>query len=449
MTFPIQRFVEIVQSSNRVSSFLKGDQNSLVTFKRLPNLDQAIRGLLYLFVFSLPFSGLLLISRNGFIVLVAFLMIWCVVKRGHFFRRTPIDVPLAVLVLWVGITVPFSPLPAYSSGEFAKLLQQCVIFYGVVYFFQAPRPRQWMNMLLLGQLVLMSVYGLWQFDLSPTRSYPFIQSFCGSEVALTTYLLMNLPLAIAIGVYSRQLLLRRVGVGASLLAVLCQMLTFSRGGLTALFVEGIALAGMVRSRLMVMTVVVLLTISIALAGALFVIGSQNDLSFIPVKTKLTTYNLVSRFKAWQLGYEKILEHPLMGSGYGKNTFGLVTQANIRQEVDVATEAPMARGTHNTLLDISVGAGIPAGLAYLWLMWTIGRTGFVQFYAAQDPQRKVWSLTLVLMVVGLFVRNSFDHMWVGNLAAMFWVMVGLGIWPLRSEVTAEGVEGAASHQLCAR
>jgi cytochrome c oxidase subunit IV len=84
-------------------------------------------------------------------------------------------------------------------------------------------------------------------------------------------------------------------------------------------------------------------------------------------------------------------------------------------------------------NITVGAGVPAGLAFLWLMWTIGRTGFVQFFALQDPMEKNWSFALFLMVSGLFVRIFFDHMWIRNLALIFLVMVGMAVRPVFSRV----------------
>src|SRR6059036_1713461 len=88
----------------------------------LPNLDRIIRGLLYVYIFSLPFRRLLFIERNGFIILIVLLVLWCVVNRRHFFLRTPIDLPLLTFIAWVGFTVPFATFPSYSSKEFAKLL---------------------------------------------------------------------------------------------------------------------------------------------------------------------------------------------------------------------------------------------------------------------------------------------------------------------------------------
>lgn len=386
-------------------------------------LDQVIRVALGVYIFSLPFSGLLLIERNGFILLIVLMTIWCAVNRRHFFRRTPVDLPLAVFVLWVGVSVPFSASPVHSAGEFAKLLQQGLIFYWVMYFLQDAKDKSRILALFLGTLIATGLYGLWQFD---PGKFSVLESFLGSEVALTTYLIMSLPLSVSVAVFAREHLLRILGASAAVLSVVCQLFTFSRAGMFALFVEAIALAALVRSRLIAIAVGIVLTISLSAVGVLLYVGDQSKLPFIPVSSKLTTYNLVSRWKAWELGFEKILEHPVFGLGYGKNMFQQFSQS----QLDHNAEVPMAGGTHNTLVDIAVGAGIPAGLAYLWLMWTIGRTGLTQFQATQESTGRIWSLALFLMVIGLFIRNSFDHMWVGSLAVMFWVMVGLAVKPLR-------------------
>lgn len=385
--------------------------------------DQVIRGALFVYIFSLPFSGLLFIERNGFILLTVLMAIWCVVNRRHFFSRTPVDLPLAAFVLWVGVSVPFSASPVYSFGEFAKLLQQSLVFYWVVLFFQSSREKLRVLVMFLGILIATSLYGLWQFD--PGR-FSVLESFPRSEVALTTYLIMSLPLGVSLAIYAREHLLRTLGASAAALSIVCQLFTFSRAGVFALFVEAIALAGLVRNRLIALVVGIVLAISLSAAGVLLYIGDQSRLPFIPVKSKLTTYNLVSRWKAWELGFEKMLEHPVFGLGYGKNMFQQVAQPQLDHDVEV----PMAGGTHNALVDISVGAGVPAGLAYLWLMWTIGRTGLAQFQTTQDSMERIWSLALFLMVIGLFVRNSFDHMWVGSWAVLFWVMVGMAVKPLK-------------------
>src|SRR6266496_6026930 len=122
----------------------------------LPSLDSIIRGLLYLYIFSLPFKRLLFIERNGFLILIVLLVLWCAVNRRHFFLRTPIDLPLLAFVGWIAVTVPFATFPVYSFKELAKLLQQGLIFYVVVYFFRGAGGARGLVWMLFGELALLS-----------------------------------------------------------------------------------------------------------------------------------------------------------------------------------------------------------------------------------------------------------------------------------------------------
>src|SRR5437660_5402727 len=151
----------------------------------LPNLESIIRGLLYVYIFSLPFNRLLFIERNGFIILLILLVLWCVVNRRHFFTRTPIDLPLLAFVIWVAFTIPFSMFPSYSFKEFGKLLQQGLIYYVVVYFFNDGPHRIRLLSLLVGDLILVSAYGVTQFDIQDRVA---MVSFLPAGVWLTAYL---------------------------------------------------------------------------------------------------------------------------------------------------------------------------------------------------------------------------------------------------------------------
>ena len=46
--------------------------------------------------------------------------------------RTPIDLPLLLLLGWIFLTIPFSLNPEYSFMEWRKLVAQCLVFYWAV-----------------------------------------------------------------------------------------------------------------------------------------------------------------------------------------------------------------------------------------------------------------------------------------------------------------------------
>src|SRR3989454_5958439 len=211
----------------------------------LPNLESIIRGLLYVYIFSLPFNRLLFIERNGFIILLILLVLWCVVDRRHFLTRSTIDIPLVAFVAWVAVTIPFATFPAYSAKEFAKLLQQGLIYYVVVYFFKDGLHRIRLLSLLVGVLILVSAYGVTQFDIHDRQA---MVSFLPAEVWLTTYLVMFIPLCLALALCEERPWPKTLYVGVSVLAVACLLLTQSRAGLVAFICELWMLAWLIKQR---------------------------------------------------------------------------------------------------------------------------------------------------------------------------------------------------------
>lgn len=237
-----------------------------------------------------------------------------------------------------------------------------------------------MLVMFLGILIACSLNGIWQFDTAPTRKYYFIASFLDSEVALTTFLVMSLPLTAAVAVYAREPWLRMLGAGAVPLAVACQLLTFSRAGMLALFAEAVVMAGMVRTRLITALAGVVLVVGLSGAGALLYIGDQNTLSFIPVKTKLSTYNLVSRFKAWELGFEKVQEHPFSGWAMGRICFNKFLSHNLimMQQYRWRGDAQYFPGYYGRRRG-SCRARVPLADVDYWANWTIPVPGHTRLH----------------------------------------------------------------------
>lgn len=387
-----------------------------------PNLDRIIRGLLFLYCFSLPIEKLFFLERIGFIILVVLIVLWCAVNRRLFISKTPLDIPLLALVLCIAVSLPFAASISYSAQEFAKLIQQVMVFYVIVEFFRNDKHRLRLAAMMLGELGLVSLYGIVQYDATPK----LITSVLSSEVWLTTYLVTVVPLSAALVLMAKSQLQAVIGAGVSLLALLCQVLTFSRAGVLAMFCEAAALVYIVRRQSFVKWVVGFALTAILVNGILIGINAIHPVQFMPSNSKLTLWNVKSRMMVWELGLEQLWEHPLVGIGFGKSNFHQVAQADMNLSPSDDGGPPMARGLHNTFLDFTVGAGIPAGLAYLWLMVSATRTGLHRAQRMKGSALAMWPMILTVMVVGVFVRNIFDHMWIGTMAIQFWIIVGLSI-----------------------
>jgi putative inorganic carbon (HCO3(-)) transporter len=393
----------------------------------LPNLDTIIRGLLYVYIFSLPFEGLLFVERNGFIILVVLLLLWCAVNQRHFFTRTPIDLPLLAFVFWVAFTIPFSMFPSYSFKEFGKLLQQGLIYYVVVYFFNDGPHRIRLLSLLVGVLILVSAYGVTQFDIHDRQA---MVSFLSAEVWLTTYLVMFIPLCIALALCEKRPWSKALYVGVSVLAAACLLLTQSRAGQVAFICELWVLAWLIRRRTML---VVASMFSLALVvSAVFVVkvgttaqgvpivGPQ---TIVPIRTGLSS--VVHRLDIWAFSLSQIAMHPIVGIGYGKDNFKLV-YGDTPEEVPPGHSPIRNQGTHNLFLYLALHVGLPGLMLFLWLAARIVRTDLAAFRRVTDPVSQAVLLGAVASVIGMGVRLMFDQMFVGTLAIQFWILVAIAM-----------------------
>ena len=399
----------------------------------LPNLDLIIRGLLYVYIFSLPFKQLLFIERNGFIILIVLVVLWCAINRRHFFTRTPIDLPLLCFVAWVGLTVPFATFPEYSAKEFAKLVQQGLIFYLVAYFFKDVHDRVRVSMVLMIALFVVSASTYPQF-FSMLGREPSIEgnivvdAFLPGEVWLTTYLIMLIPLSLSLALYTGERSSRIFYACIAAMAIVSLVFTFSRAGYLALIVELWVVAWLLRRK--VFWRIAAFASLIILGGMTVIVvydatykGNIRVLPGTSIPLKFTASAVKHRMEIWQFAAESVREHPLVGIGFGKDNFRLVHAGSAKSLQD---KHVLEAGTHNTFLDIALGTGIPGLVFFLWLMLRIGSRALRLFRRHEEGFCKAISMGAGVCVLGLSVRVFFDHMFIGTLAIMFWVLVSLAL-----------------------
>ncbi|HXF93627.1 MAG TPA: O-antigen ligase family protein [Nitrospiraceae bacterium] len=393
---------------------------------RWPDLDDLIRVALYAFICSLPFTALLVVERNGFIVLLILLAWWCAGRRRVFLVRTPFDRPIAAFVLWVGLTIPFATFPVYSLKEYGKLLQQVLVFYAVLHFFREGEHRRYLLAWLLAALAPVSAYGIAEFNPTDPQA---MRSFLPAEVWLTTYLVMFLPVGLALAFEARSRWLRLSGGSVAALSACCLLLTHSRAGLVALLCELWAFGWLLRRRsawLMAgsATAAVVLALAIVLAADWAGIRSLERIrSSIPIRS--TPSSVIHRFDIWVFSLQEIAEHPLVGIGYGKDNFKLV-YADQPETVEPGHAPVRMHGTHNILLYLALHVGLPGLLLFLWLIGSIFRHLTAGFRSAEASVDRSVLLGASVATAGLMVRLLFDQMFVGTLAILYWVLLAAAV-----------------------
>lgn len=408
----------------------------------LPLLERTIRGLFYLYCFALPFKDLLVVERLGIIVLIILVILWSIWTRLEG-AAVPgrILFPIVAFVVWVAITVPWAAMPMYSLGELGKFLRNVFVMWIVWMFFRDEQELKRLVFVMMGALLVISIGGIVEFILAPAGSgLPAITnyrigSFVGGNMWMISYLVMLIPLAACLALFSPSSPQRTLYGLITALGLGCVVLSFSAAGILSVIAQTLT-AGWVLKRRMVMMVAGVGALCLVVGVMVYSsslgqrIASGNS-SLDPTMVgeyrwrggTLQEYNLRARLNVWAFGLGKIQEHPLSGVGFGSETFDLVYGREAEQLHDVVKH-PMPKGTHNTFLSLALGIGLPGLMLFLWLLGVLFREAVVGYKKASTPLARGVALAGVTIVVGMVVRNLFDHMLVGHIAILFWVSVGV-------------------------
>jgi len=302
----------------------------------------------------------------------------------------------------------------------------------VAYFFQDRLCRIRLHAVLMGAICVISVYGLFEFKdfigaRPPDVDLLYVGSFMGAEVWLTTYLVMLLPVVFALALFEQGGWFKTFYAGTTLLSILCLLSTFSRASALALLCELWVLGWLTRRKVVFMTAA-LVSLFVIVIGILLI--QQSPTPTIPGTTipgvKATEDSLKHRLDIWTFTTGKIFDHPILGIGYGKDNFRLVYGQSPNEEVQPGHLPVLQAGTHNTFLDIALGTGIPGLLLFVWVIQRISSRGLTNFRQTVVPFDKAISLGVVVGIVGLVVRLCFDHMLIGTLAVLFWILVAMAM-----------------------
>ena len=406
---------------------------------KLPDLGGIIRGLLCVYCFSLPFKPLLFVERIGFIILVCLVLSWCLLRKRYLVIPLQIALPVIVFVCWVGITIPWAAFPGYSLGELGKFVRDIFVLSSVVVFFRDSSDLGRLLQSMMGSLIAMSVLGINEFILSPPGSgSAWGSSFragsaVGGNMWLSSYLVILIPIASCLAFYAQRLRARILYGSAAVLGLACMLISFSSAGIVAVVAQCFMAGLVLRQRRVIVAMGVL---SVCLLGGAFAYKYSLDQQIkneeVSIEPHLRgeyrwrggtvqEYNLRARLNIWSFGVHELGAHPLVGAGFGKNTFDWVYGEEAKQLHEDGSH-PMPGGTHNTFLDLALGIGLPGLAIFIWLLIAITRMAVNTYRVAACPMSQAVALATSTVVVGTAVRNFFDHMFAGNIAILFWVAV---------------------------
>ena len=349
--------------------------------------------------------------------------------------RTPVDLPLFLLLAWILLTIPFSLNPEYSFVEWRKLVAQCLVFYWAVSVMREISRRQqgernslsckWLDVIggrshsqnvFLGVLIgtlLLSGFALGDFiDRGGNWQDRNIRAIApGSDYNwLSTYLVLSTPIVVYCGLTSRLWWEKIFSFSTVVLALLAQAASYTRAGWLASVAQLFSWGLVTRRRVLLISFILGIILVAGLLIGMGQSGYQAD--------TLHTWTLETRIQVWKLGVDQIISHPIVGIGYGNNNFQPVLADS------PIGDSPMH--LHNTLLMMGVGSGIPGFVFFSWVFIRLGLELFPKTIRKNLTDSETLKLCLGVVLVGFFCRNLFDYMFAGSLAYLFWILMACGL-----------------------
>ena len=394
------------------------------------------------------FPRLFHFQEYAFFLLLAVALCLAWIEKINPWIRTPIDLPLLGFIGWVLCTVPFAADPAYSFSEWRKLVAQVLVFYWAIFVLRRhgriELSQQIVWAVVLGSLVLSGFAlvdfilrgGTWRDRLvragAPYSDYNW----------LTTYLVLVIPILVGwIVIHRRAWGVRAFGALTLVMAGLAQVAAYTRAGWVAHFAQAVGFGLMAgRHRL----VIWILAGAIAMGGGLLVvseIGYQRG--------TIDPWTLSARVKTWALGFHQVVQHPLVGVGYGNDTFLKLHAAEVEAEKGKEPGETVLPALHNTFAMVLMGSGVPAIVLFVWIFARIVSTLMSQWWRSTAAETQWLLVAVAVVTVGFATRNLFDYMVAGSLGHLFWVLVAAGLCSVRPPISTEAGAGDFSSKKVGR
>ena len=348
--------------------------------------------------------------------------------------RTPLDIPIALLLILCFLSSFFSVHPRSSLWAMVLFVNYVVIFYLIIHTLRTRSQLRQLIYLIIGVATFLSIFGLFKrFGANPfpwwdyaglKGDLPSVSSTFGNYNHLAGYLEMAIPLILGLflaGFRGVRLILMIYLTSLMLAAII---LSLSRGGwIGCLLGLGFMAVALATNRYFEHRKLIA-----ALAGG-FLVVALVVLASTPVVERIRTFeqrgetpNFRARVTVWGVTVEMIKDHPLLGTGPG--TFATVFTKY--QPPGFASRYFMA---HNDYLHFTSEVGLPLVAILAWMIIALYRRGFTKL---KDPSRLVRGTTLGAMsgITAILFHSTVDfNLHIPSNALLFTVLLAIVAAPL--------------------
>ncbi len=381
---------------------------------------------IYVFANPLPLS---VINEICFYLSCAALITLLIFRKTDFSLRSPMTLPFALFLLWAVFGLFFALDLKNSVHDLrAHLLEYLIVYYLLVNFFSTKKKLEILSLLLIAGATVFSVGGMIVFYI--------VEGFPLSERFGSTFKEMYINYSGFITIFAAILALRHLhehknialkalfGV-CFLVNITATLLTQSRGSIIGLVAALMILC--FANKKNIIFVLVLILIFVLMPG---------------MKTRIQTegFTEVLRIQIYRLSYEVIKDHPIVGIGFGMQTYGnkdLVDLEKYNRQVPPKYQqhGEIIISPHNTFLDIAVRIGLVGLILFMGILLTgIGMLWIIFKRNKKNEHLRSWTICLFAGLVSYILPSIFADAMFGPRVVIFYAILAMItiLWNLARE-----------------
>jgi O-antigen ligase len=366
------------------------------TFKLL-NLSVPV--LMGIFIFLNPFPHTTAIREICYYGSVIITLTLICFKKVDFSFKSPLTLPFSLFVLWTFIGLFFALDQENSIHDYqTHLLKYIVFYYIVINYFNSRERLYYLSGLIMISAAIFSIgeiiyfYGL----LGNALSTKLVTGL--PEVAVNWVGIIAVP-AVIFSLYhiitANQLNIKIASLVCLLPTLILCFLTQARSAVLALLLSVIILCFKSKKILIACLGIVLILIAMTSIKDRF---TKPDPSSV---LRLGTYCIT---------YEIIKDHPLMGIGFGMETYGNGKFINLeayKKRIPEKYKGYILKDPHSMLFSIAVRTGLMGLALFLYILFVPFRISWSRIRQGKDDFMNHWGKCVISAFVAVLVIGFFE------------------------------------------
>lgn len=393
---------------NNINSRIKlNPQKFVADFELSKVLAQSIPVLVGVFVFFNPFPHNTAIKEITYYLSILSVFILIILRKINFSFKTPLMIPFSLFILWSFIGLFFALDKKNSIHDFySHLLRYIILYYIISNYFKSYKLLSRLSWIVILSTTIFSlgiiIYFYFILGLSMSNRLGSYANIALNQTPLNVICILVL-FATILSFY--KLFTEKYLFYRHLILIFCilnlfvvVLLTRSSAALMAIIIGCIPLSLKSQKHLIAF-------LGITFAGIILLV------SFFSSFKDLIVYriNTDPRVPTMYVAAEVIKDHPIIGIGFGMQTFGKLDLIEYQKKIPPKYHQPgvIVTDPHNMLLDITVRLGVVGFVLFCFITFSFFKMCWEIVKYGKDNFVKNWGNCLAAALIAVFVIGLFQ------------------------------------------